>query len=208
VLHRDLKPGNVLLSEDLRTIKLCDFGSARALAEAATMTVGVGTMQYMAPEVLNPSDDGAVQYDAKIDVYSFGVLLWELFAASKPFAQLQAAQIPMAVCAKKARPSPDPASSPATIVALMKRCWSHEPAERPTMAAAIGPLAQALMQADEAAKQAAEASNECVVCVDAARSIALAPCGHVCSCEDCAGDLRECPICRQPIDGRLKVFQA
>ncbi len=45
VLHRDLKTGNVLLSEDLRTIKLCDFGSARALVEAATMTVGVGTTQ-------------------------------------------------------------------------------------------------------------------------------------------------------------------
>jgi hypothetical protein len=42
----------------------------------------------MAPEMLNPPDDGAVQYDAKIDVYSFGVLLWELFAATKPFAQL------------------------------------------------------------------------------------------------------------------------
>jgi hypothetical protein len=114
----------------------------------------------------------------------------------------------MAVCAKKARLSRDPVSSPATIVALMKRCWSHEAAERPTMAAAIGPLAQALMQADEAAKQAAEARHECVVCVDAARSIALAPCGHVCSCEDCAGDLQQCPICRQPIDGRLKLFQA
>jgi serine/threonine protein kinase len=172
------------------------------------MTLGVGTTQYMAPEVLNPPDDGAVQYDAKIDVYSFGVLLWELFAASKPFAQLQAAQIVVAVLVKKARPSPDPASSPATIVALMKRCWSHEPAERPTMAAAIGPLAQALMQADEAAKQAAEARDECVVCVDAARSIALAPCGHVCSCEDCAGELQQCPICRQPIDARLKLFLA
>jgi hypothetical protein len=204
VLHRDLKPGNVLLSEDLRTIKLCDFGSARALANASLMTMGVGTMQYMAPEVLN----GDVDYDAKVDVYSFGVLLWELLAAATPFAQLQAAQIVVAVLVKKARPSPDPASSPATIVALMKRCWSHEPAERPTMAAAIGPLAQALMQADEAAKQAAEARHECIVCVDAPRSIALAPCGHVCSCEDCAGDLQQCPICRQAIDGRLKVFHA
>jgi serine/threonine protein kinase len=168
------------------------------------MTMGVGTMQYMAPEVLN----GDVDYDAKVDVYSFGVLLWELLAAATPFAQLQAAQIVVAVLVKKARPSPDPASSPATIVALMKRCWSHEPAERPTMAAAIGPLAQALMQADEAAKQAAEARHECIVCVDAPRSIALAPCGHVCSCEDCAGDLQQCPICRQAIDGRLKVFHA
>jgi hypothetical protein len=204
VLHRDLKPGNVLLSEDLRTIKLCDFGSARALANASLMTMGVGTTQYMAPEVLN----GDVDYDAKVDVYSFGVLLWELFAASKPFAQLQPMQVAMAVLMKHARPSPDPASSPATIVALMKRCWSHEPAERPTVAAAIGPLAQALMQADEAAKQAAEARHECIVCVDAPRSIALAPCGHVCSCDDCAGELHQCPICRKPIEARLKVFHA
>jgi hypothetical protein len=209
VLHRDLKPGNVVLSDDLRTIKLCDFGSARALASASLMTMGVGTMQYMAPEVLNPPDDGAAHsYDAKIDVYSFGVLLWELFSAAKPFAQLQAAQIVVAVLVKRARPSPDPLSSPATILALMRCCWSHEPAERPTMAAAIGPLAQVLLQADEAAKQAAEARHECIVCVDAPRSIALAPCGHVCSCEDCAGELRQCPICRQAIDGRLKVFHA
>jgi hypothetical protein len=209
VLHRDLKPGNVLMSEDLRTIKLCDFGSARAVVDAASMTLGVGTTQYMAPEVLNPPDDGAVHaYDAKIDVYSFGVLLWELFAAAKPFAHLQPAQIPIAVCVKKARPSPDPASSPATILALMKRCWSHEPAERPTMTAAIGPLAQALMQADEAAKEAAEARNECVVCADAKRSVAFVPCGHVCSCVHCADESNQCPICRVTVAQRLKVFLA
>jgi serine/threonine protein kinase len=152
--------------------------------------------------------NGDVQYDAKVDVYSFGVLLWELFSAAKPFSELHPLHVTMAVLTIKARPSPDPASSPATIVALTKRCWSHEPAERPTMAAAIGPLAQTLMQADEAAKQAAEARHECIVCVDAPRSIALAPCGHVCSCADCAGDLQQCPICRQAIAACLKVFLA
>ncbi len=208
VLHRDLKPGNVLLSEDLRTIKLCDFGSARALANASAMTLGVGTTQYMAPEVLNPPEDGNVKYDAKVDVYSFGVLLWELFSAAKPFAQMQPAQIAVAVLVKKTRPSPDPPTMPAAIVALMKRCWAAEPGERPTVASAIGPLAQALMQADAAAKEAAEARHECVICADAVRSIALSPCGHVCLCEDCAGELRECPMCRRAIEARLKVFHA
>jgi hypothetical protein len=106
----------------------------------------------------------------------------------------------MAVCMKKAL-SPDPPSMPLPILALMKRCWAPDAADRPTMAAVIGPVAQSLMQADAAAKEAAEARNECIVCIDAPapRSVALAPCGHVCSCEDCASDLQQCPICRQPI---------
>jgi hypothetical protein len=66
----------------------------------------------------------------------------------------------------------------------------------------------ALMKADEAARQAIAAGHECVVCADAPRSIALAPCGHLCSCEDCAGDLQQCPMCREEIAARLKVFHA
>jgi hypothetical protein len=74
--------------------------------------------------------------------------------------------------------------------------------------AALVPIADEWKRVDEAAKQEAAARDECVVCCDAARTTALAPCGHVCSCDDCAGDLQQCPICRRAIDDRLKVFHA
>jgi serine/threonine protein kinase len=210
VVHRDLKPSNVLLSEDLRRVKLCDFGSARALADAASLTIGVGTVQYTAPEVLNPPDDACAvqQYDAKVDVFSFGILLWELFAGTKPYANLNAAQVPMAVCARNMRPSPDPASLPEAMVGMMKRCWHANAAHRPTMAEVAAALGQELTSAESAAQQAAADRNDCVVCADEQRSTALVPCGHVCCCADCAADLHECPICRQAVRERVKLFHA
>ena len=207
ILHRDLKPGNVLLSLDLRTVKLCDFGSARALAEAAAMTLGVGTVQYTAPEVLNPPEGGgAAQYDGKIDVFSFGVLLWELFAAAKPYAQLQAAQVVAAVLMRNTRPSPDPASMPEALCALMKRCWATDPQQRPTMAHVVASVGLELLRADAAAQEQAAARNECVICCDAQRSVALVPCGHVCCCSDCAGDVHACPVCRRVVQERVTLF--
>ena len=207
ILHRDLKPGNVLLSADLRTVKLCDFGSARALAEAAAMTLGVGTVQYTAPEVLSPPEGGgAAAYDGKIDVFSFGVLLWELFAVAKPYAQLQAAQVVAAVLMRNTRPSPDPASMPEALCALMKRCWATDPQQRPTMAHVVASVGQELQRADAAAQEQAAARNECVICCDAQRSVALVPCGHVCCCSDCAGDVRACPVCRSVVQERVTLF--
>jgi hypothetical protein len=209
VVHRDLKPGNVLLSQDLRTVKLCDFGSARALADAASLTIGVGTVQYTAPEVLDPPTCAlSVQYGAKVDVYSFGILLWELFAGNKPYTDLSAAQVPMAVCARNVRPSPDPLTLPEALVAMMKRCWQADVAQRPTMAAVVAAVGQVLTNADAAAQQTAADRNECVVCADEQRSTALVPCGHVCCCADCAADLHECPICRQAIRERVKLFHS
>lgn len=57
-----------------------------------------------------------------------------------------------------------------------------------------------------AADDPRDKDKDCIVCAEKQRSMALVPCGHVCLCADCAGPLRECPICRQAIRERIKLF--
>merc|ERR1712107_107050 len=100
VIHRDLKSLNLLLAAhvsgpaDTPSVKISDFGLSRALSEQpsqACMTSGAGTYHWMAPEVL----DGQF-YDEKVDVYSYGVLLYELICRRIPFdgSGLEPASIP------------------------------------------------------------------------------------------------------------------
>ncbi|KAJ0389153.1 hypothetical protein ATCC90586_011587 [Pythium insidiosum] len=86
VVHRDLKSRNVLLSategsKQRLTAKLCDFGVSRAQSSNHSMTTGVGTSRWLAPEVIL----GGGHYDAACDIYSFGVLLTELDTHEIPF---------------------------------------------------------------------------------------------------------------------------
>jgi len=84
VLHRDLKSRNVLLNAAQNVAKLTDFGVSRERSDA-TMTGGVGTLLWMAPEVM-----AGERYDDKADVFSFGILLSEMDTYSLPYADVKA----------------------------------------------------------------------------------------------------------------------
>src|SRR5262245_15407650 len=95
VVHRDLKPGNVLVSDEggKLQIKIIDFGLAKAmgrkLVEATLFTEAgqiVGTPEYMAPEQADPTNQ---DIDTRADIYSLGVMLYELLVGALPFLQAE-----------------------------------------------------------------------------------------------------------------------
>lgn len=80
VIHRDLKPQNILIGGDGK-VKLCDFGFARSMSESSLVMTSVkGTPLYMAPELVQEQP-----YDHTVDLWSIGIILYELFAGEPPF---------------------------------------------------------------------------------------------------------------------------
>jgi TolB-like protein/predicted Ser/Thr protein kinase len=148
VVHRDLKPDNVLLATDGRVV-LTDFGIARALdgADAAATGAGgiVGTPAYMAPEQVEASE-----LDGRTDLYALGVVLFEMATGTLPFE----GTTPLALAAARlVRPPRDLATLaptlPASFVDLVRALLSRSPVGRPANAevvrVALGSLRSASM---------------------------------------------------------------
>jgi serine/threonine protein kinase/Tol biopolymer transport system component len=131
IIHRDLKSGNVMVTPDGR-VKVLDFGIARSVHESAdeetspapATEVGTpGTLEYMAPEVLNGDPASALS-----DIWSLGVLLYEMIAAQLPFAGRTPAATASAIL--QAPLPPLPPHVPASLRAIVQRCLARPPGER------------------------------------------------------------------------------
>jgi len=95
IVHRDIKPGNVMVSRD-GTVKVVDFGIARVLENSKTQTgMLIGTFAYMSPEVFNGE-----HADERSDIFSFGVLLYKLLSYSRPFPGEIPASLMQSICLK------------------------------------------------------------------------------------------------------------
>lgn len=138
LLHRDLKPSNVLLDADLH-VKLADFGLSTFLGGSRS-TAGSGksggTLAYLAPELL--ADINRKSSKAS-DVYSFGIVLWEVLAGKEAEIVTQISLMQKAVCERQNRPplTELPQPSPETpglegLTQLMQDCCSNEPKDRPS----------------------------------------------------------------------------
>jgi beta-lactam-binding protein with PASTA domain/tRNA A-37 threonylcarbamoyl transferase component Bud32 len=129
IVHRDVKPGNVMITPQ-GTVKVMDFGIARAVSDsAATMTstaAVIGTAQYLSPEQARGES-----VDARSDVYSMGVLLYELVTGAPPFS----GDSPVAVAYQHVREDPRLPSSinpevPPELDAILLKAMSKNPANR------------------------------------------------------------------------------
>ena len=115
IIHRDLKSANILLDESFN-VKICDFGLAKLLDYSGTMTANVGTIQWMAPEVLRGH-----QYTEKADIYSIGIITWEVVTGKCPFEGKTQLDIVLDVAQHLKRPELPPCSDAVKI--FLDRCW-------------------------------------------------------------------------------------
>ncbi len=139
IIHKDLKSGNVLLMADL-TAKICGFGSAIKTETTTTQqTEKAGTIRWMPPEALKGED-----ISQSWDVYSFGILLWELWTHKLPFGDFKPNFL-LSKIVGGLRP-PIPTDCNPRISLLMQECWREDRWSRPTFPAIRQILAESGQQ--------------------------------------------------------------
>ncbi|KAA8515244.1 hypothetical protein F0562_018526 [Nyssa sinensis] len=124
VIHRDLKPENILINQDFHMI-IADFGIACEEAYCDLLADDPGTYRWMAPEMIKRKS-----YGKKVDVYSFGLILWEMVAGTIPYEDMTPIQAAFAVVNKNLRPA-IPGDCPPAMRALIEQCWCSQPEKRP-----------------------------------------------------------------------------
>ncbi|CAG9464920.1 unnamed protein product [Pedinophyceae sp. YPF-701] len=140
VLHLDLKSPNILVDERWR-VKVADFGLSKVMGPhggIGSIGSGVGTPQWTAPEILSWGD-----FDGKADVYSYGVVLWELLTGKIPWEGYNAMQLIAAVGVEgRTLELPDGPHADAFLAQLCRDCLKVDPKDRPSFQCIVERLQQ------------------------------------------------------------------
>ncbi|XP_075939807.1 mitogen-activated protein kinase kinase kinase 7 isoform X2 [Anarhichas minor] len=126
LIHRDLKPPNLLLVLGGTVLKICDFGTACDIQ--THMTNNKGSAAWMAPEVFEGNN-----YSEKCDVFSWGIILWEVITRRKPFDEIGGPAFRIMWAVHNGTRPPLINNLPKPLESLMTRCWSKDPSQRPSM---------------------------------------------------------------------------
>lgn len=130
VLHRDVKPSNILLSRDLTEIRLADFGVSKILLAASQAHTFVGTPYYSSPELVSGEP-----YGASSDTWALGVCLYELIALRRPFEAEN--QLALACQIVQEEPPPLPADYAPELVRIVSGLLIKDPGKRLQLAEAM-----------------------------------------------------------------------
>jgi serine/threonine-protein kinase len=142
LVHRDIKPGNLLITPD-GTVKITDFGIARLADQVPLTATGqvMGTVQYLAPEQASGKPASPAT-----DVYSLGIVAYEALAGKRPFRG--ESQVAIAMAQIKETPPELPSSIPEHVRRLVMSCMSKKPEGRPASADALAQAALAFARGD------------------------------------------------------------
>jgi serine/threonine protein kinase len=143
IIHRDLKPNNILIEGSDHNVRICDFHISRLASINKTFTQGIGTPQYMAPELYETGEDGEGHYHSdpteKIDVFSFGLILYEIIFGHPVFPEdLTPPQVMFRVLSGTR--ASIPGWIPAFVFQMISECWSEDPKVRPTFSDILNTL--------------------------------------------------------------------
>src|SRR5829696_3156702 len=145
LVHRDIKPGNLLITSDGR-VKITDFGIARIADQVPLTATGqvMGTVQYLSPEQASGHPASPAT-----DIYSLGIVAYEALAGKRPFTGESQVAIAMAQINEQAPPLPETVPTP--VQNLVSAMIAKKPEERPGSAATVARAAIALRRGDVAA---------------------------------------------------------
>ncbi len=213
VVHRDLAIRNTLAFQfdpenwKLVLVKVTDYGlsllthkgftGGASVIEIATMSSNAaGPTRWMAPESLKRR-----VYSKKSDVWSFGVMMYEVWTLGMIPYHLIVDDKEVSRLVTQGERLSQPDNCPQQVYAIMQDCWKRAQKDRPSM-----PQLQTALQEVFTKESLEEAKSECVVCLTGEPVMALMPCGHRCACVDCSPSLRMCPICRCPVQEAKRIF--
>ena len=204
IIHCDLAARNVLVFATRPPhVKVTDFGLSRLSAGVLSVPgtrAGVLAVRWAPPEAIS----GRRRWVPELsDVWSFGVLLWEVYTRGfVPYDLLQSDEVVAAHVCGGGRLD-QPAGCPDAVYGVMRACWAQRPQERPSFAT-LAAWMQGIARGEDARPALPppeeRAARECVICMSEPRVVVAHPCRHCSMCEPCSQLVRDCPICRQPIE--------